>query len=54
MKIIVNYPKSKEGIKKLNIKIGYLHAYLVLKAIEDLDIDDTSKRKIIKNILSFH
>lgn len=52
MEIIVNYPKSEDGINELNMQIGYFHAFLIFKAIENLDVDNISKRKIFNFLVN--
>lgn len=48
MEVFVNYPKDEEGIKELNKAVAQVHATLVLKSVEDLDISSESKKKLLK------
>ena len=51
MEVFVNYPKDEEGIKELNKAVAQVHATLVLKSVEDLDISSESKKKVIKSLI---
>ena len=51
MEVFVNYPKDEEGIKELNKAVAQVHATLVLKAVEDLDISSESKKKVIRTLV---
>lgn len=51
MEVFVNYPKDEEGIKELSKAVAQVHATLVLKSVEDLDISSESKKKVIKSLI---
>ena len=51
MEVFVNYPKDEEGIKELNKAVAQVHATLVLKAVEDLDISSEAKKKVIRTLV---
>lgn len=51
MEYYVNYPTDKEGIEELNQAVAKFHATLVIKKVEDLNTDNKTKKKIVKEIL---
>lgn len=51
MEVYVNYPTTEEGWDMLYDAVAEVHAILVMKAIEDLPINDTSKRKVLKGVV---
>lgn len=51
MKVYVNFPSDDEGILELNKSIAMFHATLVMKQVDALNLDNASKRKVIKGLL---
>lgn len=51
MELYVNMPTTDEGKKMLNEAIAKVQATLVLKAIDDLNISNQSKKKVLQGIL---
>lgn len=51
MEVYVNYPTTEEGWDMFYDAVAEVHAILVMKAIEDLPINDTSKRKVLKGVV---
>lgn len=51
MEYYVNYPTDKEGIEELNQVVAKFHATLVIKKVEELNTDNKTKKKIVKEIL---
>lgn len=52
MEVYVNYPVDDEGRKELKTAIAQFHATLVVKAVDDLNLDRLSKKKVIKELLN--
>ncbi len=51
MEVYVNFPNDKEGMIELNKSIAQFHAILVMESIEKLNLDNYSKKKVIKELL---
>ena len=51
MKVYVNYPDDKDGVLELQKAIAMFHATLVMKSVDKLNLDNFSKRKLIKELL---
>lgn len=51
MGVYVNFPNDKEGMIELNKSIAKFHAILVMESIEKLNLDNYSKKKVIKELL---
>lgn len=51
MELYVNMPTTDEGKKMLNEAMAKVQATLVLKAIDDLNISNQSKKKVLQGIL---
>ena len=51
MEVIVNYPTDKEGVEELARAVAQVHATLAMKAVNDLNLDRDSKKKVIKKLL---
>ena len=51
MKVYVNYPDDKDGVLELQKSIAMFHANLVMKSVDKLNLDNFSKRKLIKELL---
>ena len=51
MKVFVNVPELDEDIDKLENRVANFHATLLIKKINQLNINDTSKKKILDLIL---
>ena len=51
MEVYVNFPNDKEGMIELNKSIAKFRAILVMESIEKLNLDNYSKKKIIKELL---
>ncbi len=51
MKTTIKYPSNGIDKKKLEEKTAEFHAILILKKIDDLNIDDSLKSKILEQII---
>lgn len=51
MELYVNMPTTDEGKKMLNEAMAKVQATLILKAIDDLNISNQSKKKVLQGIL---
>lgn len=51
MELYVNMPTTDKGKKMLNEAMAKVQATLVLKAIDDLNISNQSKKKVLQGIL---
>ena len=51
MNVYVNYPNDDNGKKELAHAKAKFHAFLVMKAVDNLNLDELSKRKVIKSLL---
>ena len=51
MKVYVNYPDDKDGVLELQKSIAMFHATLVMKSVDKLNLDNFSKKKVIKELL---
>lgn len=51
MKVYVNYPDDKDGVLELQKAIAMFRATLVMKSVDKLNLDNFSKRKLIKELL---
>ena len=52
MQLIINIPTDKESIKEFNIMFAKVQATLVKKYIDDLSINELSKQKVIRQLLT--
>lgn len=50
MQVFVNYPKTEEGAKLFLDNLAIFKAKLLLKSIENLEIDDKAKEEILDTI----
>lgn len=50
MQVFVNYPKTEEGAKLFLDNLAIFKAKLLLRSIENLNIDDKAKEKILDTI----
>lgn len=50
MELIINYPTDDEGIKLFESKFAEFQSLLIMKCIDDLNIDSTSKKKLLLEI----
>ena len=51
MELIVNYPKTEAGIREFNQAVAKFHAILLLDMIDNLNIDNVSKKKVLDGVL---
>ncbi len=51
MRVYVNYPVDKDGVLELQKAIAIFHATLVMKSVDKLNLDNFSKKKVIKELL---
>ena len=51
MRVYVNYPVDKDGVLELQKAIAIFHAALVMKSVDKLNLDNFSKKKVIKELL---
>ncbi len=51
MQIFVNYPTTNEGIKQLLDNLATFKAELLLKSIENLNIEDKVKDEVLEKVL---
>ncbi len=51
MKILINFPELEEDKKELENRVAHLHATLLLEKIKQLNINDTSRKKLLDLIL---
>jgi len=51
MKLIINYPTTKEGITTLNNAIAKIQKELIIKSLNDLHIDANSRKKVLNFII---
>lgn len=51
MEVIVNYPTTKEGVEMFENKFAEFQAKVVIETIRNLDIDYTSKKKVLEELL---
>ena len=51
LQIFVNYPETKKGEELLIDHLATFKAKLLLKSIEDLNVDDKTKEKILEKVL---
>ena len=49
--IICHFPKEKENIRKLSEKISEIHAEVVIRYIDRIEIQNNDKQRIIENII---
>lgn len=52
MKVIVNYPQSKEDIELLEDNVATFKATLILESIKNLNIPDERKKQVLKDVLN--
>lgn len=51
MRIFVNYPTTNEEIKQLLDNLASFKAELLLKSIENLNVEDKVKDKVLEKVL---
>lgn len=51
MKVFVNLPESEADKEELENRVANFHATLLLEKIKQLNVNDTSKKKILDLIL---
>ncbi len=51
MQVFVNYPTTDEGIKKLLDNLATFKAKLLLKSIENLNVEDKVKDEVLEKVL---
>ncbi len=51
MKVFVNFPELEEDKKELENRVAQFHATLLIEKIKQLNINDTSKKKLLNLIL---
>ena len=49
--IICHLPEDKESIRKLSEKISKIHAEVVIRYIDRMEIQNNDKQRIIENII---
>ena len=52
MQLIINVPIDKDGLKEFNSAFDKVQATLVKKYIDDLNSDELSKQKVVKQLLT--
>ena len=52
MQLIINVPIDKDGLKEFNSAFAKVQATLVKKYIDDLNIDELYKQKVVKQLLT--
>ncbi len=50
MELIINFPTDDEEIKLFESKFAEFQSLLIMKCIDDLNIDSTSKKKLLNGI----
>lgn len=50
MQVFVNYPTTEEGAKHFLANLAIFKAKLLLRSIENLNIDDKAKEEILDSI----
>lgn len=51
MQIFINYPTTDEGIKQLLDNLAIFKAKLMLKSIENLNVEDKLKDEVLEKVL---
>lgn len=51
MQVFVNYPKTDEEIKQLLDNLATFKAKLLLKSIENLNVEDKVKDEVLEKVL---
>ena len=51
MQVIVNYPQTEEGTKELLNNLATFKAKLLLKSIDNLNIEDKIKDEVLEKVL---
>lgn len=51
MELYVNMPTTDEGKKMLNEAMAKVQTTLILKAIDDLNISNQSKKKVLQGVV---
>lgn len=51
MKLIINYPTNKEGKISLNNAFANVQKELIIKSLNDLNIDTNSRKKVLDLII---
>lgn len=51
MKVFVNLPELEEDKEELENRVANFHATLLIEKVRELNINDTSKKKILDLIL---
>jgi len=52
LQLIINVPTDDKGIKEFNSVFGKVQATLIKKSIDDLNIDNASKQKVVAELLT--
>ena len=52
MKLFINVPTDENGINKFNNAFAKVQATLLQKSIDNLNIDNQSKQKIVSKLLT--
>ena len=52
MQLIISLPTDEDGIKQFNRAFAEVQATLIKKCIDDLNIDNVSKKKVVNNLLT--
>lgn len=53
MKVIVNYPQSKEDIELLEDNVATFKATLILESIKKFNMPDERKKQVLKDVLNY-
>jgi len=52
LRLIISLPTDEDGIKQFNRAFAEVQATLIKKCIDDLNIDNVSKKKVVNNLLT--
>ena len=52
LQLIISLPTDEDGIKQFNRAFAEVQATLIKKCIDDLNIDNVSKKKVVNNLLT--
>lgn len=52
MKLYINMPTSNEGKKIFNKAFSKLQTFLLLKTIDDLELSNNSKNKVLLSVIN--
>lgn len=53
MKVYVNLPQTSKGKKELAKRVAEFHATLMLEKIKKLNMNDSSKEKVLNLVLDY-